>query len=86
VRISINDSDSGYANYLRMVERLGGAKHLIHITLNGEAVRQCFTADEEEGSVLLWLRDDEGLLRLNDDQTPMLRWLYGSVAITVAGE
>ena len=86
MRISINDSDSGYANYLRMIERLGGAKNLINITLDGELVRQCFTADEEEGSVLCWLVDEHGHLRLNDDQTPMMCWRYGSVAITIAGE
>lgn len=87
MRISVLNSDSGHANYLRLLERIGGAKHLIQITLDGKTLKNVLTADEELGEVYMMLSDTDGKLLLSEDLNGVqTRWAVGSVHIKVEGE
>lgn len=52
MRVSIRPTDPGYANFL------GVGLH--HVYLNGSRVIDCITADEEEGLIVRYARDEWG--------------------------
>lgn len=56
MRVSATQGDPGYLRDCQNVE----------ITLDGERVVRCLTADEEEGFVEVLVADDEGWLVLNE--------------------
>ena len=56
MRVSCSDKDPGYENYWR--HRVNGKTPKVF--LDGKEVKQCVTADEEEGYVLRNLLNDDG--------------------------
>jgi len=50
--------------------------------LNGEKVKDCFTADEDLGYVMVHKRDSDGKIMLNDNKTEILTdRLFGKVEL-----
>ncbi|ACL58457.1 hypothetical protein [Methylobacterium nodulans] len=56
MRISVDERDSGYRTLLQW----GGPPAAIKVTLNGQEVFRCITADEELGEVLVGVVDGNG--------------------------
>lgn len=81
MRLSADSEDPGYAEYHHALAR--GQRPVI--TLDGEEVRRCITADEEEGFVLACVLDLKGNLQVD----PRVRdrvWMEerrGAVKITL---
>ncbi len=73
MRMSINKNDPGYH------ER---AQWRYQPYLNGKKVKDCFTADEDEGYVLRYTRDNNGQLIVDREQGKVAtERLYGKVEI-----
>jgi len=76
MRISCIKDDPGYIDGL---QRAG-----VSVTLNDQPVKDCRTADEERGFVVVLDRDDQGRPRLNHDRSEVRnKTLHGSVRITI---
>ena len=85
MRISTNESDSGYRTWLAH----GGRATRWRVTLDGAEVRDCLVADEELGAVLALVLDADGdpVLRRGADGVLDLakRWLRGRVVVERVG-
>lgn len=80
MRLSIYPNDPGYAAFRAM-----RARGLVPvISVNGEAVNGCVTADTKRGSVTMFERDNQGRVQLNAKRdAPRRKRLSGKVGITV---
>jgi len=74
MRLSLNHRDRAYDPM-----KIGSA----HITLNGETIERCVTADEEEGFVDFYTIDPEGRLAIGSNRVKIER-KTGTVRIKLA--
>lgn len=75
MRISTDRTDAGYANWCMALGKT------VAVYLNGEQQADVITADEEQGSVVQVLRDDDKVMYDGDDVR--LVTLSGKVRIVV---
>ncbi len=59
MRVSVDKDDPGYKNF--------PTHRLCKVYLDGAELKNCITADEEEGEVLCYVEDENGELVLTDD-------------------
>lgn len=81
MRASSDSSDPGYAAF----SRLRAEGKTITVFLNGEEVKECDLADDEEGLVRYAVLDDDGHVQL-DPSDPDKVWVetaHGAVEILV---
>lgn len=77
MRLSVIQSDQGYS-----VAAFGCS-----VTLDGNPLDCCVTADEEQGAVLCYVKDAEGNFMLDDSKGAIkTEQLKGTVVITVPEE
>lgn len=74
MRISVNESDAGFQTLCAW----GGPTAAIKVTLNGDEVFGCLTADEELGEVQVAVFDENGP---NDGDEVRREWRRGKVKI-----
>ncbi|GJE00553.1 hypothetical protein [Methylobacterium isbiliense] len=78
MRISVDERDSGY----RTLVEWGGPTAGILVTLNGEEVFGCITADEELGEVLVQVFDENDCPVVNGDEFRR-EWRRGVVEVSM---
>jgi hypothetical protein len=74
MRISRIEGDSGYNTWQDLSRAV--------VTLDGEIVRDCYTADETLGMVLTAVRTEFDTLQWDDDGNLIMEKRYGRVNIT----
>jgi hypothetical protein len=75
MRISVEQTDAGYDNFLRY------GKGVI-ILINGEKNERCITAHEELGIAKCYVVDENGKLVM-DGLAPRTEWVKGDIKVVV---
>lgn len=78
MRLSCKEDDAGYERYCELM-----AGNDLKFFLDGAEVDHVITADDEEGFLLVYVRDDKGKPIDRRDGTPITARVLGAVRIDV---